>query len=108
MLTRVSWRAPDTRVTDSSQSTCAPSALCLTNKRNCHKLVTVNSVSSAISDLEHQAEQLLGRYEVLRKENAALRQQLLEAQAGRDELRRRIDQAASRLESLKARLPADA
>jgi uncharacterized protein (TIGR02449 family) len=68
----------------------------------------VNLATSALSDLARRVDQLLDRYEVLRKENIVMRQHLLQAQAERDELRNRVDMAAARLEALKAQLPADA
>ncbi len=67
----------------------------------------MNPATSALADLERRVDQLLDRYETLRKENVSLRQHVLEAQAERDELRGRIDAAATRLEALKAQLPAD-
>ncbi|MBK6637288.1 MAG: DUF904 domain-containing protein [Rhodocyclaceae bacterium] len=68
----------------------------------------MNLATSALSDLARRVDQLLDRYEVLRKENIVMRQHLLQAQAERDELRNRVDMAAARLEALKAQLPADA
>ena len=68
----------------------------------------MNLATSALSDLARRVDQLLDRYEVLRKENIVMRQHLLQAQAERDELRNRVDMVAARLEALKAQLPADA
>ena len=68
----------------------------------------MNLATSALSALARRVDQLLDRYEVLRKENIVMRQHLLQAQAERDELRNRVDMAAARLEALKAQLPADA
>jgi cell division protein ZapB len=68
----------------------------------------VGAEMGTLQDLAERIDRLVLRHEELKRSNALLEQQLAAVSAERDSLRSRLAAARGRIDTLLARLPADA